>query len=129
MNRPGPEPQKTGFAYQAAKASWATGAIIFVLIAFGGRTGARVIIELVALLLMLVGLLLGIIALFGIPKHGVKGILGPALTGIVINGLLVLIFATNFLAARAKARSHQSSVGSPAVVAVENAGVHWAHQM
>jgi len=109
-------PQTTAFAHQAAKGSWASAVIVILLLAFGGRTGARVIIELVALLLIVAGLVLGIVALFGIRKRGAKGILAPALVGIIINGLLLLIFVTNFLAVRAKAqraraqRYHQSSL-------------------
>jgi hypothetical protein len=45
-----------------------------------------------------------VIALAGIPKYGVSGILAPALVGIVCNGLLIFIFVTNFLAGRAEAR-------------------------
>jgi hypothetical protein len=90
----------TPFAFQAAKGSWASSVIVFFLLVLSS-TGAKVILELIALLLILAGLSLGIIALFGIRKHGAKGILAPALVGIIINGLLFFIFATNFLAARA----------------------------
>ncbi|HKQ36729.1 MAG TPA: hypothetical protein VJ063_01550, partial [Verrucomicrobiae bacterium] len=48
-----------------------------------------VIIDMVALLLISVGFLLGIVALFGISKHGTKGILAPACVGLLINGLLL----------------------------------------
>jgi hypothetical protein len=99
-------PQNTGsFSHQAAKASWVTAVLVFVLSAFGGQAGgARVLIELIALLLMVIGFILGIVALLGIRKHGVKGILAPALIGLIINGLLIFIFISNFLAARARAR-------------------------
>jgi hypothetical protein len=101
--------QATAFVHQAAKASWVCSAIIFVLVMFGSRTDARLIVERVALLLMVVGLLLGIIALFGIRKHGARGILSPALAGIAANGLLLFIFATNFFAARAKALGNMNT--------------------
>jgi len=68
---------------------------------FGSRTGAQVVIELVALLLMITGLILGIVALAGIPRHGAKGVRAPALVGIIINSLLIFIFVTNYMAARA----------------------------
>ena len=97
-------PQTAGFAHQAAKGSWVSAVLVFVLVALGGRTDAKVIIELIALLLMVLGLALGILALLGIRKHGTRGILAPALVGIAINGLLLFIFATNFLAARARAQ-------------------------
>jgi hypothetical protein len=99
------------FAHQAAKASWASAVIIFGLAAFGGAAqrefvGARVLIELVALFLMVVGLALGVVAWFGIRKHGTRGILAPAVVGIILNGLLLFIFVTNFFAARARSRKH-----------------------
>jgi len=59
---------------------------------------------------MVVGLFLGIIALFGIRKHGARGVLAPALVGIATNGVLLFIFATNFFAARAKARANMGAV-------------------
>jgi len=95
-----PKSPPVPFAFQAAKGSWASSVIVFFLLVFSS-TGAKVILELIALLLILAGLSLGIIALFGIRKHGAKGILAPALVGIIINGLLLFIFANNFLAARA----------------------------
>ena len=98
--------------------SWACPIVVFVLVAFGGQVGARVIIELIALLLIIVGLLFGVIALFGISKHGTKGILAPAIVGIIINGLLLFIFVTNFLAARARAMQQHTSIEASPLVAV-----------
>ena len=72
--------------------------------------------DLVALLLIIVGLVFGIIALFGIGRHGSKGILIPAIVGIIANGLLLFIFITNFLAARANAQQHTGMVTPPIVV-------------
>ncbi len=85
---------------------------------FNRQIGARVIIELVALLLIVVGLIFGIIALFGISKHGTKGILAPAIVGIIINGLLLLIFVMNFMTARARAIQQHSSIEASPVVAM-----------
>ena len=115
MNTP---PQATAFAHQAAKLSWACPIVVFVLVAFGGQVGARVIIELIALLLIVVGLIFGVIALFGISKHGTKGILAPAIVGIIINGLLLLIFVMNFMTARARAIQQHSSIETSPVVAM-----------
>jgi hypothetical protein len=103
-----PSEPSTAFPHQAAKASWVCAVIVFLLVAFGGRTGAKAILELVALVIMAIGSLLGIVALFGIPKHGAKGILAPALVGIILNGLLIFIFVTNFMATRAKAQGMRS---------------------
>jgi len=122
-------PQTNAFAHQAAKASWASAVIVFVLVAFGGRTVARVVIELVAFVVMLVGVALGVIALFGIRKHGTRGILAPALVGMAINGLLVFIFVTNFLAARARARRAATTAVSPVVaVSSETSGRSVLHE-
>src|SRR5687768_5866635 len=99
-----PTPPKKSFSHQAAKLSWVCPIIIFVLLMFSRQIGARVIIEMVSLLLMVVGLVFGIVALFGIRTHGKSGILAPAIVGIIINGLLAFIFVTNFLAARSRAQ-------------------------
>jgi len=115
MNTPA---QPTAFAHQAAKLSWACPIVVCVLVAFGGQVGARVIIELIALLLIVVGLIFGVIALFGISKHGTKGILAPAIVGIIINGLLLFIFITNFMAARARAMQQHTSIEASPVVAM-----------
>ena len=92
-------PEFSAFAFQAAKGSWASSVIVFFLLVFSSL-GARIIFEGIALLLILAGLSAGIVALLGIRKHGAKGILAPALVGLVINGLLLFIFINNFLAAR-----------------------------
>jgi len=89
--------------------------LVFALIAFGGRSGAKLVIEFIALAFMVVGLILGVIALFGIRKHGTKQILAPALVGIIIHGLLLSIFITNFLAARAAAQRRTSAWAAPVV--------------
>lgn len=98
--------QPVAFAYQAAKASWIAPVLIFLLFAFAHQVAAQLVLELIALALIVAGLCLGIAALFGIRQHGRKGILAPALVGLVLNGLLLFIFITNFIAARAAARSH-----------------------
>jgi hypothetical protein len=94
---------ETGFPHQAARGSWICALLIVVLIIAGGRIGSRLVVELLAFGMMCLGALLGAIALFGIPKYGCRGILGQAIAGLILNGLLLSIFATNFLAARAKA--------------------------
>ncbi|HZO85288.1 MAG TPA: hypothetical protein VFC26_08755 [Verrucomicrobiae bacterium] len=110
-----PPTTTTSFAHQAAKASWASALILILVLAFGRQVASPVIIDLLALLLIGLGFLSGLIALFGIPKHGAKGILGPATVSLLINGLLLFIFFTNFFAARARARSGQNGSPSAAV--------------
>jgi hypothetical protein len=81
------------FARQAAKASWIS--FIFAY-GFGAMlrglkgTPQHPFFVLTALLFTLVGVTLGIIALRGIRKHGRKGILMPAVVGIVLNGAVLL---------------------------------------
>jgi hypothetical protein len=92
--------QPTPFPYQAAKGSWASAVIVFLLFVFSSAA-ARVPLEIIAFLLMFVGFCLGIAGLCGIKRHGWKGILIPSLVGLILNGLLLFIFGTNFFAARA----------------------------
>ena len=93
--------------------------ILVLVLAFGRRVAPAVMLDLIALLLIVVGFLFGIIALFGIPRYGAKGILGPAILGIIINGVLLFIFFTNFFAARARAQRSDSGT-PPAVVVASN---------
>jgi hypothetical protein len=99
------KPPTRAFAHQAARASWLGPIVIFVLFAAGHQFASRMVLELVALALMVAGICLGVAALCGIRKHGRKGILTPALVGLILNGLLLFIFITNFLAARHQAVS------------------------
>ncbi len=105
----------TSFSHQAAKLSWVCPIMISLLLMFGRQAGARVIIELVALLLIVAGLVFGVVGLFGMRTHGKSGILASAIVGILINGLLLLIFVTNFLAARARAQQQRGDGPSQVV--------------
>ena len=108
----------TTFFHQAAKLSWVCPILFIVFLAVGKQVAAPVIMDLIGLLLMVLGLLFGIVALFGISRHGTKGILAQAIVGIILNGLLLSIFVTNFMAARARAMEQQSSSKASPVVAV-----------
>lgn len=105
-----PAPQTTSLSHQAAKLSWVCPILVIVVLC--GRVAAPLISELVALLLMVVGFVSGVIALFGMHTHGKRGILAPAIVGIVINALLLFIFVTNFFAARARAQQERSDARS-----------------
>lgn len=107
-----PTAPNTSFSHQAAKLSWACPIIILVLGMLSRQAGVRVIIEIASLAIIVAGLLCGIIALFGIRTHGKRGILAPAIVGILINGALLFIFVTNFLTARAKAQQRRVDVQS-----------------
>ena len=95
--------QKLSFYHQAAKASaWAPAIAIVATIATNvGMQGqgfdpntlrkSAFIVGLATTGIMLIGLISGIIALFGIPKYGKKGILGKALIGILIPLAFVIL--------------------------------------
>ena len=66
----------------------------------------------ICILLILAGFVFGIVALFGTRKHGTKGILGPAIAGVCINGILmgfmvIGIFGFINAAERAKEKQQQ----------------------
>jgi hypothetical protein len=64
---------------------------------------------LLAFFLTLVGFVFGIAALFGIRRHGTKGILLPALIGIILNGLIIVMFITMIASAFSRARPRQKA--------------------
>ena len=73
---------------------------------------AALIAAIASSIIILLGLLCGIVALFGIRRHGKKGILVKALCGIIVPVLLSALAIPNFMAARAQAikkRQYQSS--------------------
>jgi hypothetical protein len=92
--------------HQAAKASWISFFVFCAVLVLGRNMGSTVIKELVSLTIITLGMGFGVAALFGIRRYGAKGILFPAISGIIINGFLILIFATNFTAARTKAQQN-----------------------
>ena len=94
-----PEPHKKAwmpFAKQAARASWV--APICVAVLDGATHGVRMDysnpwrgpivlgVAVLALVLLVFGLTMGILALFGVKRHGREGILAPAVVGICLNG-------------------------------------------
>jgi hypothetical protein len=95
MNTP-TTPKTTSFSHRAAKLGWVCpviSLIVFALLIFDRHIVARKIIPIivqVALLLIVLGLVFSVVALFGVSKHGSKGILVPAIIGIIISGLLIL---------------------------------------
>ena len=102
--------RKSAFAHQAAKGSWVSAVLVFAVLAFGRNSIAPVVLDLIALLLIVLGLVLGVVALFGLPRYGAKGILGPALAGILINGLLASIAFCNFFTARAAVLRERAAI-------------------
>lgn len=82
---------KQSFVHQAARFSfWApltAVAIGFFTSSFGQTE--RLIIGGINLVLVLAGFVLGVVALFGIRRHGARGILAYSLCGVVLNGLIL----------------------------------------
>jgi len=117
-------PRTASFSHYAAKLSWVCPIItiiIFVLLILDRQIIARKTIALVAssaLCLLVIGLILGVIALFGISKHGTKGILAPAIVGVIINGLLISFVVTNFITSRARAMQQHGGIDASPVRAV-----------
>jgi hypothetical protein len=114
-------PRTKSFSRQAANLSWVCPIItiiIFVLLIFSRQIVPRKIIALVAsgaLCLIAVGLMFGIVALFGISKQGTKGILTPAIVGIILNGLLLSFVVTNFMSARFRAIQQHGGIEAPPI--------------
>ncbi len=104
-------PEKS-WAHKTARASWLSAVIFILILGVVGRVASRLVLDLIGLLMISAGFILGIVALFGIQKHGAKRIVAPAMVGLLINGLLLFIFFTNFFAARERA---QQRLGKPVV--------------
>ena len=88
-----------------ATATW----VVIVLYLFASRfirlLIGPVIADVLVFFLAVLGLIVAIICLFLVPKYGRKGILIPAIVGLLLNALVLGIWIPNFLAARARARS------------------------
>lgn len=98
---PSAAPGGNPFARQAA---WFSLLAPFVAIAvnmFGsqavqGNRLAMIVLGGTCTLLIVLGFVFGIVALFGMKKHGVKGILGRAVAGVCINGVIILFLVIAF---------------------------------
>lgn len=104
MNLP-PIPPENGnsIPHKAAKAS-----LLAVGLAIGIPAILRnnLISDVIASALILGGFIAAIIGLAGIPTYGKRGLLGPGIAGLLINGLLIVIFVFNF--SKAYQRAHAS---------------------
>ena len=114
----GSAPLPPSRAQQAAKASWLAPLIVimfnFVIknASLPASQARSLVIAVVSLFIYLGGLVLAIYALSQVGSAGRKGVLAPALAGLVLNGLFLLLVCfvavSNFSGARAKASSPQS---------------------
>jgi hypothetical protein len=120
MDNPTPTATRS-FSRHAAMLSWVCpviSVIILILVIFSGHMVARRIIPFIvmfALLLIAVGFIFGVLALFGISMHGTKGILAPAIVGIIINGSLILFFVMIYLSERASPIHPYRKIQAPPV--------------
>jgi hypothetical protein len=102
------------FPHRAAKLSMLS--IVFLILAGvasrtlkeGGMSAGTV--DWIRLGIVVVGFLFALVALAGIRSHGTRGLLGRGLAGFLAHGLLIFIFATNFMAARRKAQQEVAEV-------------------
>jgi len=120
--KPAPLPlAKRPFAFQAALASVLAPAIAFGLgivvnIGMGDQLPplAHIIVGSLSIVLILLGFIFGIIALFGVRHYGKKRILGRSIAGICINGVLIALMVISIpmykrMAERAKEIQQQKS--------------------
>jgi len=113
--------EKPPFAVQAAKASWIA-PLMAIVLGIAGTTFASgdshtdpETLRTIALILggicgviVVAGLVFGIAALFGIRKHGAKGILLPSIIGILLcSGWLYLVYNSIQVARQAAERHAQ----------------------
>ena len=97
-----PTPQtgrRAAFFQNAAKISWALPLIMAaasVLVRNASRD-AVVVFDVLRILVALACFLVAIVALSGVRRFGRKGILIPAIIGLLLNGLLLSVAATNFI--------------------------------
>ena len=119
------DPRDRTFFHQAAKASWVA-PLVALLLGFctldyrrqPDNRDSALIIGVVNVLLIAGGLVLAIVAFFGIKRHGSEGIVAPAIAGLVINGLLVVL-ALSLLPALNRARNTAARIAAtPAPVPI-----------
>ncbi len=77
------------FARQAAKASWISFIFAWVFSHMARGTEFRQVFLVTEMVFVLIGFALALIGLFGIRRYGTKGILMPAVIGLVLNGLVL----------------------------------------
>lgn len=116
------DPRQTSFARQAATLSWicpVVTSLTLVLLIFSGGIVPRRSIAIIAsgaLCLIPLGLGFGAVALLRSSKQGTRGIRAPAIIGIIINGLLLLVVAAIYLSAKFRTAQQHGSIGIPSPV-------------
>lgn len=109
IHQTSPAVQPPPLARRAATLSWILFLLALAVSALGRGLGLRLVADFLILLFLLTGFSAAVFALAGIKRHGRKGILLPALAGLVLNGLFLLVWITNFVAVRERAQSSSRS--------------------
>jgi hypothetical protein len=97
---------------ELARASWIAPLIgIAVNVAMvGAQVSPSSKLRLIGSIFCLIGFLCGLIALCGIPKYGTKGILGSAILGLSITGLMIILATIGFVAVKKRVAQRQQDV-------------------
>jgi hypothetical protein len=92
------EKAKGSFTKQAAKASWIIPLICLGVMAIGnsvfkssGSPYGSLILGGVVILLFIIGIIFGIIGIFGVRQHGPKSTIVPSVIGIILNGAFIFL--------------------------------------
>ena len=101
---PIPETPGKSFARRAARFGLLASLLAILVSAAGALSVSNTrssVIPIIAgsagLLLVVAGLIMGILGLSGVRKHGPRGILGTGITAVAINGLLLILFFTGMV--------------------------------
>jgi hypothetical protein len=100
--------QKNKFQ-ELARASWIApliGVVVNVAMV-GAQVSPTSKLKLIGGAFCLVGFLCGLVALCGIPKYGTKGILGSAILGLSITGLMIVLATIGFVAVKKRVAQRQ----------------------
>ena len=107
-------------AQQAARASWMAPLVVIIFnyviksAGFSGSTARALVIGSVSLLLYLAGLAFGIYALSQVRSAGRKGVLAPAIVGLVLNSLFLLfvggVAVSSYLSVKARASQRDAGM-------------------
>lgn len=92
-----------------ATASWAVPLVYAFAARLVGFVIGQALSDMLVFVIAVAGALVALFCLVAMARHGRKGILAPALAGLLVSGLLLAIWIPNYLAARERARSSHSS--------------------
>jgi hypothetical protein len=102
----------TMFRHKSARVSWVSGLllVLVVLVGLSGRLKGEGLMEMVVLMMLIMGVLLGAASLTGLRKYKSKSMVVAALAGIIINGILIYFFAADFTSKPVQARGKKAAV-------------------